>query len=203
MTPITTQTERSLRAWANSLDERPGVYLIQCKENNATYVGAAEKSMSLRQRMGEVVSTLLHRRHSSPLLQKDWNLYGAENFGWWAQYCSSKAEALQTEKWLVKLAHAFEDHGGYCERTPTNCVSASLRETERKFAKAGTPGYEFLDERNIDSRIHPTLVQTFCQGIRPLVRTKITQLDLVEVERLRQLDEWKATAIHFDPESGG
>lgn len=148
-----------LRRWIRSLEQRPGVYLIENTANGACYVGSATKS--LRQRLRDTLATLNSGRHHSYLLQTDWRRYGAENFAWWASYASSAADALRDEKELAIAANAFEDFGGYCQRTGRNCVAASFRETERKLAKAGVRRYQFLPGVRVEDRIPEVLLRTW------------------------------------------
>ena len=55
---------------------------------------------------------------------------------------------------------AFEDFGGYCQRTGKNCAAASFRETERKLAKARVGRYHFLPGVRIEDRIPEVLLRT-------------------------------------------
>ena len=147
-----------VRRWIRSLDQRPGVYLIENTVNGAFYVGSATKS--LRQRLRDTLATLNSGRHHSYLLQADWRRYGAEKFVWWASYASSAADALKDERELAIVANAFEDFGGYCQRTGENCAAASFRETERKLAKARIRRYQFLPGIRIEERIPEVILRT-------------------------------------------
>ena len=147
-----------VRGWIRSIEQRPGVYLIENTVNGACYVGSATKS--LRQRLRDTLATLNSGRHHSYLLQTDWRRYGAENFAWWASYVSSAATALKEEKELAIAANAFEDFGGYCQRTGENCAAASFRETERKLAKARVRRYQFLPGIRLEERIPEVLLHT-------------------------------------------
>lgn len=147
-----------VRGWIRSIEQRPGVYLIENTVNGACYVGSATKS--LRQRLRDTLATLNSGRHHSYLLQTDWRRYGAENFAWWASYVSSAATALKEEKELAIAANAFEDFGGYCQRTGENCAAASFRETERKLAKARVRRYQFLPGIRVEDRIAEVLLRT-------------------------------------------
>lgn len=191
----------NLRNWITRLNEQPGVYLIQRIDNGSTYVGSAKHS--LQQRLSQHLADLIAGEHDIPLLQDDWNTLGCNQFMWMAKYASSALDARRSEMWLIRLAHALEDHGGYNRRTSINCISASLRATERNYMSAGIRKYSLLPTIQLHERIHPTMIRTFCQGSLPLNATKNFDLDLTEVERLRQLEGWKATAIHFGPERGG
>lgn len=181
-----------VRRWIRSLDQRPGVYLIENTANGACYVGCAKKS--LRQRLENELSELVGERHHVLLLQEDWRRFGCDTFVWWATYAPSAAQALETERWLTKLSLAFEDFGGYTLRTNENCVSASFRDTERKLAERGVRRYRYLDDANRQARISKIVVETFCQGDVPLSKTKQRRLDLNESERQQQLAEWKQEA---------
>ncbi len=56
-------------------------------------------------------------------------------------------------------ANAFEDFGGYCQRTGENCAAASFRETERKLAKARVRRYQFLPGIRVEERIPEVLLR--------------------------------------------
>lgn len=81
-------------------------------------------------------------------------------FVWWASYASSAADALKDERELAIVANAFEDFGGYCQRTGENCAAASFRETERKLAKARIRRYQFLPGIRIEERIPEVILRT-------------------------------------------
>lgn len=193
-------TLKALRAWMNRLEEKPGVYLIQCIENGAIYVGSAEKS--LRQRLSQHLTDLLTRDHPVPLLQEDWTHLGAERFLWCAQYAATARDAWQEEMWLIRLAQSLEDQGGYNRRAPRNCVSVSVRASENYFLNRKKRKYCLLPSVQFDDRIHPVMIRTFCQGDLPLVREKDFSLGLGEGERLGQMAGWRAAAIRFHPEEG-
>ena len=55
---------------------------------------------------------------------------------------------------------AFEDFGGYCQRTGENCAAASFRETERKLAKARIRRYQFLPGIRVEERIPEVILRT-------------------------------------------
>lgn len=185
----------ALKTWITTLERRPGVYLIQDTHTRACYVGAAEKS--LRQRLTGVVGKLIEGNHHVALLQDDWNQFGPDRFAYWVAYAPSNKDALSDEWWLTRLARAWEDFGGYCLRTGENCVSASFRDTERKLTRQRSRRYQYLPETNLNARINGVLLRTFCQRTIPTWKTKQLDLDLEEHERRRQLEAWKASALHY------
>lgn len=182
-----------LRRWIRSLDQRPGVYLIENTANGACYVGSATKS--LRQRLRDTLSMLNGGRHHSYLLQADWRRYGADGFVWWASYASSAADALAEEKRLAMAANAFEDFGGYCQRTGENCIAASFRETERKLAKARVRRYQFLPATKVQDRISGVLLRTFCQVESPRPQALQFPGSLARQEEVG-VAHWKGAALH-------
>lgn len=186
-----------VRLWIRILDQRPGVYLIENSTNGACYVGSAKKS--LRQRLRNTLTELNSGRHHSYLLQADWRRYGAQSFVWWASYADSAAEASAEERWLVAVANAFEDYGGYCQRTGRNCVAASFRETERKLAKAPIPRYEYLDATNVEDRIPSVLVRTFCQANTRLIKKSQSDQAAAADQRTQEVATWKEYALCHCP----
>lgn len=177
-----------VRRWIRSLDQRPGVYLIENTTNGACYVGSATKS--LRQRLGDTLTRLDGGRHHAYLLQADWQRHGAESFLWWASYASSASAALEDERKLAIAANAFEDFGGYCQRTQENCVAASFRETERKLAKARIRRYQFLPGVRVEDRIPYVLLRAFHR------RNKRLLGDVAAIEQVGVIDlaGWKTQA---------
>lgn len=176
-----------LHSWIKQLDERPGVYLIENTVTGARYVGSARKS--IRQRLLDTLAQLIGGRYHVALLQADWQQLGVQNFVFWLSYAATKADALAEERRIAITANAFEDFGGYCRRTKTDCVSASFRERERKLYKARKRRYEYLPDTNVDDRISPVLLRTFCRGDE---NTEIARLNPAPSSAI---ELWKMVAI--------
>lgn len=186
MEPNVVSTEQ-LRSWIRRLDERPGVYLIENTVTGAKYVGCARKS--IRQRLQNTLSELIGGRYHVPQLQDDWQQLGVQNFVFWLSYAATKADALAEERRIAIAANAFEDFGGYCRRTKTDCVSASFRERERKLYKARKRRYEYLPDTKVDDRISPVLLRTFSRG------DENTEIACLNPAPPSAIEQWKMVAI--------
>lgn len=190
----------ALRHWIKQLHDQPGVYAIQSLANGSTYVGSTKHS--IRQRLLQNLTNLEAGEHDVPLLQEDWSTTGSSRFTWMVQYVATPKDAAKDEIYLIHLARALEDYGSYNRRTTINCISASLRDTERKFARRPrVQKYCPLPTIKPHARIHPAVLKTFCQDELPLVRTKNFDLGIPEVERIELFERWKAEALCFSPGS--
>jgi hypothetical protein len=143
------------------------------------------------------LSYLIGKRHHAALLQADWQFYGAESFAWWATYSISDKEALEDEKRLVMLANAFEDFGGYCQRTNGNCIGACIRDTELKLMRSGL--FEYLPTTRVEARFSDVWIKTFCQGNTLLAQSlrhacRFAKGKRAQAARERQLAAWKSTS---------
>lgn len=188
-----------LSSWIKALPQSFGVYMIECLATGSRYVGSAHRQI-VAARLAQELSELKAGRHHSSLLQKDWNKFGNQAFVWQVRASASPKESLTEEFRLIRAAHAFADFGGYVLRADENCVTASIPETERKLAASrGRSKFSYLPGINLNDRIHPELVRTFCQGNRPLSESKRLTPDVSEEERLRLVQEWKSCALRFDP----
>ena len=189
----------ALRNWIKQIDDKPGVYAIKSLINGSIYVGSSKHS--IRQRLLQNLIDLEASEHDVPLLQEDWSAAGSSQFTWMVQYVATAKDAIEQEIHLIKLARALEDYGSYNRRTTVNCISASLRETERKFARGQrVRKYCPIPTIKPHERIHPVILKTFCQGQLPLVRTKNFDLGIPEVERIELFEKWKTKALCFNPE---
>lgn len=183
------------RKWVGALEARPGVYMIQSRSTQASYVGRADKS--LKKRVSQVFRLLNAGKHGAVLLQEGWGR-APEDYILYVHYLPDSYWARADENWLMRLARAFEDFGGYCQRGDINCVSASIRETERKLMKSGCRKYELLPGMKFHERINPLLMNSFCSANDCLAKVKCLELDLAEGERAAQLEAWKHEALRFD-----
>jgi len=75
------------------------------------------------------------------------------------EHQKARAELANLRQTTRIAANAFQGFGGYYQRTGINCVAASLRETERKLAKAGIRCYQFLPGIRVEDRIPEVLLR--------------------------------------------
>lgn len=141
-----------------------GVYIIECRENGATYVGKGQRVLD---RVASHRSALARDRHDVPLLQADWNNYGADAFVIWIKFLPEGSDLRVAEKTTILLTNSLEHRGGYNRSLVLDrAISARIRDTERKLRRARK--FELLSDTIEWARIDPVQVQTFCQDSTPL-----------------------------------
>jgi len=78
---------------------KPGVYLVYCSANNATYVGS---SKDVEKRLSDHKSMLRHAKHKQPILQATFNKYGEASFLFIPlAYCATESEYLELEQQVL------------------------------------------------------------------------------------------------------
>jgi len=81
--------------------KRIGVYQIVCTNNNRRYIGA---SINLANRKRQHFYNLRHKNHRNPKLQKDFNLYGEDNFFFSIlEVLPDKKKLLEREQYWIDL----------------------------------------------------------------------------------------------------
>lgn len=187
---------RALKGWIRSLNRRPGVYIIENIATGARYVG---QGSSLPDRLkGEIDQLMAGSHHSAPL-QADWTRYQPEQFTVSVAYAASPSAARQEEIWLALQARAYEDYGGYTQRVQQNCISASLRDTERKLLRLRSKRYALLPGVDLRARVPTVLMETFCRKNRPLIETWNPLRGYFVKNNRRDFASWYADAIHYRP----
>lgn len=82
----------------------PGVYMILCLANNKRYYG---QSKNVSSRLSQHKSKLRRNIHEIPELQRDFNLYGEENFEFSCLYISRDADLNQRVAMETELIGRF------------------------------------------------------------------------------------------------
>lgn len=189
-------SQRDLHDWVRSLAPRPGVYVIENTVTGARYVG---KAKCLPQRLQDEISQLEAGAHHSALLQADWRQYQPESFAVSVSYSASERAAIKEEIWLAMAAQAYEDSGGYTQRTAQNCIAASFRERERKLMRSRSRKYVLLSKVDLRARIPKILLETFCKKERPLIESWDPLLGYFGSDERRDFASWCAEATHYHP----
>ncbi len=163
----------------------PGLYMIRCRANGATYVGAAK---ALRRRLQGQLSSLANRANGCELLQEDWCRFTPEQF---------EIKVLEIENddpfWLeadfIEAAGALEEVGGYNKSLGRDrSIPARIRDTERKLINKGK--FELLHKDRRHERIASVFVDSFCQKTRPLRH----ELRESWMRRMRPVDRFSASS---------
>jgi hypothetical protein len=142
-------------------DDQPGVYVIRCTVNGASYTGSSAKVLN-RLRL----HVTLLRSGSSRLdhLQRDWDTYGSEAFE--MHWCHKPLEELwYWEEAVTMLTDSMIDHGGYNKMLGNRAwsLSSRVRNTEEKLHK--TRKFFFLPGVVKSQRLNSGYVHSFCQGV--------------------------------------
>lgn len=149
-------------------EDSPGVYLIRCLINNATYSGS---SLRARRRIQLHVSALRAGNSLADLLQLDWNAYGEEQFEFLV--CPKPAgELYYWEESLTLLSDSLDDFGGY-NRMLGNRVwslSSRIKNSEVKLTKKGK--FSPLPGHYSNPRLTSAYMRTFCQGNTPFFKSE-------------------------------
>lgn len=90
--------------------ERSGIYCIENKINNKKYIG---QSISIHERWKKHISELNNNKHHNDYLQKAWNKYGENQFGFYVlEYCD---ESILDEKeiYYINLYQTLNRSYGY------------------------------------------------------------------------------------------
>lgn len=135
----------------------PGVYIITCLENGASYVGSAS---NLRRRLGQWRSRLQRGECEVPLLQEDWVKYGPGRFSIKAHHVPL-GERESLEEQLTIFLNSLEERGGYNKAVGRiRGVAARARDTEAKLARQGRK----FSRLKTTSRLRSSYAQTICQS---------------------------------------
>lgn len=165
------------------LENRPGAYIIECLASSACYAGGTD---AIKQRLMDHIAKLRAGRHDLPLLQADWQTFGAEQFVFWIRY-SSAAEINHLEREACLILNGLEEYGGYNKSlVRARGLSSRIRDSERKYRRRRR--FCPINANSEHQRLNPDYIRTFCQGNTPLMREAAVELevDSDQRERLRQ-----------------
>lgn len=88
-----------------------GVYVILNKVNNKKYIG---KSINIKSRWANHISSLRMNKHYNTYLQNAWNKYGEENFSFKVLcYSDDNEELNRKEKFYIKVLRSMYNEEGY------------------------------------------------------------------------------------------
>ena len=183
---------------AQARDGEPGVYIIRCRANGATYTGS---SLRARTRLSLHVSLLRSGRSDAHHLQHDWNLYGEHEFEFWL--CSKPAdELLWWEETLTMLSDSLDDFGGYNKMLGNRLwsISSRIKNTEEKLRMKGK--FSPLPGLPRKGRLINDYLRTFCQGTTPVfLAGSMPREKLEPAIKCVQLKQHLAEYVRFDPSS--
>lgn len=83
-----------------------GIYCIECLVNHKKYIG---ESKVIKQRWGRHKRELNANKHSNWLLQKDWDLYGSDNFIFYIVEECPDDELYEKEKYWISEYDTYEN----------------------------------------------------------------------------------------------
>ena len=157
------ESELIFRRTAPSLAEpMPGVYIIRCRENLATYCGA---SKSLRKRLGEHRCLLNRGHHQITLLQRDWKKFGEQSFESFLMY-AEESRLSTLERRVILSLKCLEHQGGYNAAVNGRwALSARIRNIETKLRRR----YKLLPGVGFYSRLSDVCIEIYCKNDIPLI----------------------------------
>lgn len=98
------------------------IYRIKCKENGKSYIG---RSSNLSARIKGHMSALRSNRHSSEIMQEDFNRYGAEAFEVsvldiipFSRIYLTPVDIVKPEKFYMGLYKTYDKEYGYNYKDP-------------------------------------------------------------------------------------
>ena len=177
-----------------AIGEEPGIYLIRCLANNATYTGA---SLLPRTSIETHLSQL--RAGASPAyrMQHDWDFYGKDLFEF--MFCAKPvAELAHWEETMTLLLDSLDDTGGYCRQFGGRdwSLSSRVRDTEEKLRKGGK--FSFLPGVTATERINPMYLRTYCVASVPFsVSDPLLTMKMDPVrKRMNREDDLEAFSVY-------
>ena len=149
-------------------EDSPGVYLIRCLVNNATYCGS---SLLVRRRLQLHVSALRAGKCLVALFQRDWNAYGEEQFEFLVCW-KPAGELYYWEESLTLLSDSLDDFGGYNKMLGNRVwsLSSRIKNSEVKLIKKRK--FSPLPGHYSNPRLTSEYMRTFCQGHTPFFRSE-------------------------------
>lgn len=175
--------------------DKPGIYIIRCRVNGATYAGS---SLHLRKRLQSHISQLRANCCLVELLQYDWNFHGEDQFEFLA--CHKPIDELNNlEESLTLVSDSLDDFGGYNKMLGkrTWSLSSRIKNSEQKLIKRRKflllPGYS----SNI--RLAGSYVRTYCQRSTPFYKSELLLICEMDIATKRlKLQEQLAEFVRFD-----
>jgi hypothetical protein len=151
-----------------SKDDAPGVYIIRCRANNATYCGS---SLLLRRRLKLHVSLLRSGRSGANLLQYDWNRFGEDQFEFFGCH-KPAADLFRLEESLTLLSDSLDDCGGYNKMLGNRAwsLSSRIKNSEVKLTKQRK--FSPLPAHSSNLRLTSAYMRTFCQRSTPFCQSE-------------------------------
>jgi len=178
-----------------SVQDMPGVYVIRCRVNNATYTGS---SLRLRRRLQLHISLLRTGCNGAQLLQRDWDSFGEDEFEFLACH-KPPDEILYWEELLTLLADSLDDCGGYNRMLGQSVwsLSARIKNTEVKLIKKRK--FSPLPVPFSNPRLTSSYLRTFCQGSTPFFKSEpLLTAEMDQTTKRLQLQQHLAEYIRFD-----
>lgn len=178
-----------------SVQDAPGVYIIRCKANSATYTGSSRR---LRKRLQLHVSRLRAGFSDAPLLQRDWDRFGEAEFEFLA--CHKPVDELYYwEELITVLSDSLDDRGGYNRMLGERVwsLSSRIKNTEAKLTKKRK--FSLLPVPSSNLRLTHSYLRTFCQGSTPLFKSEpLLTSEMDQPTKRLQLQQYLAEYVRFD-----
>jgi hypothetical protein len=178
------------------VNDAPGVYIIRCRSNQATYTGS---SLRVRSRLQMHLALLRGGCNGVSLLQSDWNTFGEVNFEFLA--CNVATTMLfQQEEVMTLLNDSLDDFGGYNRMLGNRLwsLSSRIRNSEQKLMRRRK--YFEIPGRPVNPRLSEDYVRTFCQRSTPFFKFEpLLAVPLDLAAKRMNLREQLAVFVQIEP----
>jgi hypothetical protein len=178
------------------LNDHPGVYIIRCKANNATYTGS---SLHVRRRLQLHVSLLRTGSCLVALMQKDWNQYGEDQFEF-LMFQKPPHELYYWEELITMLADSLDDCGGFNKMLGNRVwsLSSRIKNSEQKLIKKRK--LSPLPSLISNERLTSCYLHSFCQGTMPFIKSEpLLTTTMDPALKQSELQKHLASSVRFDP----
>ena len=145
-----------------------GIYMIKNLTNGKCYIGSAVKIVY---RINKHIAMLNKNEHHSIKLQRAWNKYGAESFGFYTIQNCDKKDCIKNEQYWIDFFNSF-----------TNGYNGRPKADNNLGSKWGTLTIKKMSEK-VFTNEHKNNISKAKKGVKsfrtnPVFERKIIQLDL-------------------------
>ena len=144
---------------------KSGIYCIENLITNKKYIG---QSIDIENRWKKHITELNNQYHHNDYLQKAWNKYGKNNFGFYVlEYCN-KEELNQKEDYYIQKYNTMDRKYGYNLKSGGQDHNFQTEEVKRKISESNKKAYQNSNLKDIRK------IDALNQWADPKIKEKIT-----------------------------